>query len=102
MKRLLLTFIAALIVIPASMASGSKLTVVMHDPGCHAFLVNGHFKKSMTVKGPVTLANYDEAPLVIRHHLVKVGKSVRLTKGVYVIKMIHQAPDDNTLKLTVK
>jgi ABC-type sugar transport system substrate-binding protein len=44
-------------------SSPKTVTVVMHDPGCHWFAVNGKFLKQLSVKGPVALANFDEATL---------------------------------------
>jgi hypothetical protein len=38
----------------------------MHDPGCHWFLVNGKYVKSVARHGPVTLLNQDEAALRIK------------------------------------
>jgi hypothetical protein len=84
----------------------AKVTVVMHDPGCHWFSVGGKMKRTLTVKGPARLANFDEAALriagngkVVRE---KVGGKLVLARGVYRITMVHQAPDDNHLRLTVK
>ncbi len=79
--------------------------IVMHDPGCHWFAVGGKFKTSLSVKGPISLANYDEATLkVVGATSVKydrVGKSLTLARGTYRITMVGQAPDDNHLKLVV-
>ena len=35
----------------------------MHDPGCHWFAANGKFLRTLSVAGPVKLANFDEAAL---------------------------------------
>jgi hypothetical protein len=84
----------------------TKVTVAMHDPGCHWFLVGGKYVKSLSVKGPVSLVDFDEAALkivgasVLKHDAV--GKKVALARGVYRITMVGQAPDDNTLTLIVK
>jgi hypothetical protein len=82
------------------------VTVAMHDPGCHWFSVNGKYLKTLTVRGPVKLANYDEAALlVVGPAGVKraaVGKQILLGRGTYGITMVGQAPDDNHLRLTVK
>jgi hypothetical protein len=82
------------------------VTVAMHDPGCHWFAVGGKFLKTLTVSGPVKLANYDEAALLVAGGKgVKrdaVGKQLLLGRGVYTITMVGQAPDDNHLKLTVR
>ena len=84
----------------------TKVTVAMHDPGCHWFLVGGKYMKSLSVKGPVSLVNFDEAALkIVGGSLVKhdaIGKRVALTHGTYRITMVGQAPDDNTLVLIVK
>ena len=84
----------------------TKVTVAMHDPGCHWFLAGGMYVKSLSVKGPVSLLNVDEAALkivgasVVKHDAV--GKKVALVRGTYRITMVGQAPDDNTLMLIVK
>ena len=79
--------------------------VIMKDPGCHWFSVGGKLKMNLAVKGPVALANYDEAALkVVGPHGVKhalVGKKITLTRGSYRITMVGQHPDDNTLKFIV-
>jgi len=89
-----------------SAAAPKIVTVAMHDPGCHWFSTNGKFTKSMTVKGPVALANYDEAALKVAGRgtvrLDAVGKKIVLARGNYKITMVGQAPDDNTLVLVVK
>jgi hypothetical protein len=82
------------------------VTVAMRDPGCHWFLVGHKYLKSMTVAGPVQLANFDEAALKIAGPsgvaLDQVGKKIALSPGAYHITMVGQAPDDNHLKLIVK
>lgn len=82
------------------------LKVVMHDPGCHWFMVHGKVTRTATVKGRVRLVNMDEAALKVasRHGMshIRVGKSIVLGHGHYVIMMVGQAPDDNYLKLTVR
>ena len=89
-----------------SHASGTKVTVVMHDPGCHWFSVAGKFKTKLAVAGPARLFNVDEAALkVVGHGTVKhvgMGKTITLAKGTYAITMVGQAPDDNHLKLIVR
>ncbi len=85
--------------------STKTVRVVMKDPGCHWFSVGGKLKIKLAVKGPVALANFDEAALKIAGphgtKLDPVGKSITLTRGSYRITMVGQHPDDNTLKLTV-
>jgi hypothetical protein len=82
------------------------LKVVMHDPGCHWFLVHGHMRATASVKGPIRLRNFDEAAIKVmsrtkvRH--VRLGSSIVLHHGRYVITMVGQAVDDNYLKLTVR
>jgi hypothetical protein len=104
---------AALLVLAAGTAgaaaghrSATTVTVAMHDPGCHWFSVGGKFLKTLTVKGPVSFANYDEAALKVAGPAgVKrdaIGKRINLTRGTYTITMVGQAPDDNTLKLVVR
>jgi hypothetical protein len=87
-------------------AAPKTVAVVMHDPGCHWFMSGGKFVKTLAVAGPVKLANYDEAALIVKGPkgtvIVKTGKPASLAKGVYGITMVNQAADDNHLKLTVK
>ena len=87
-------------------AAATKVTVVMHDPGCHWFSVNGAFKTKLAVNGPAKLLNVDEATLKVANassvEKVGVGKTVLLGKGSYTITMVGQAPDDNHLKLVVR
>jgi hypothetical protein len=77
----------------------------MHDPGCHWFTSNGKFVRTLSVAGPVNLANFDEKALIVagpngvKHDAV--GKLLPLGPGVYHITMVGQAPDDNHLKLVV-
>lgn len=96
---------------PASAAKSHQratttLNIVMHDPGCHWFKIGGKFTKRATAAGPVRLANYDEATLKVssqgglRH--IPVNKSIVVGHGSYTITMVHQAVDDNHLKLTVR
>jgi hypothetical protein len=109
MKRMLVVLgvLAALGVAPAatSAQTATKVTVAMHDPGCHWFQVGTTYRESLTVRGPVSLFNVDEAALVVKgptgRKLDPVGKSLRLVKGVYRITMVKQAPDDNHLLLRV-
>jgi len=96
------------------MTGGMKATktirIVMHDPGCHWFSVNGKLKTRLSVNRPVALVNYDIATLkavgprgvkrtMIRHALG--GKPVTFGPGSYTITMVGMPPDDNTLKLVV-
>ena len=123
MRKLILTSIAALALLTASLmlvagaaagsaTAASKLIVAMRDPGCHWFYTGGgpsHRKYTKTIarQGPVKLVNLDEAALIIKgpggtkHE--KVGATLTLNaKGIYKITMVKQAPDDNHLKLTIK
>ena len=80
--------------------------IVMHDPGCHWFMVHGKYATKDTVKtNQARLVNQDEAPLKVasRHGMrhIAVGKSIVVGHGNYVIMMVGQANDDNFLKLTV-
>lgn len=118
MKRIttiLIPIAACSLVLAAGQAAGAPsqssamktVNVVMKDPGCHWFSVGGKVstKLKLFVKGPVALANYDEAalkivsPSSVKH--VVVGKKITLTRGSYRITMVGQHPDDNTLKLVV-
>jgi hypothetical protein len=87
-------------------SSPATVTVVMRDPGCHWFSVGGKLTTALSAKGPVSLANFDEAALKIvgAHGVVRdaVAGHVLLGKGLYRITMVGQARDDNTLKLFVK
>ena len=82
------------------------LTVVMHDPGCHWFLVHGKVSSTASVAGPIRLRDLDENTLKIasrtKMRYVHVGKSITLSRGNYVVMMVKQAADDNYLKLTVR
>jgi hypothetical protein len=84
----------------------TKVTVAMHDPGCHSFLVGGTYLKTLSVHGPASLLNADEATLIVAGKngtkTVKVGKTMLLDRGVYRITMVKQAPDDNHLVLSVR
>jgi hypothetical protein len=91
----------------ASAAKPKVVPIVMHDPGCHWFMVGGKYKLSLTVKGATTFRNVDEAALIFKGknftRQLPVGKSLTITKrGVYHITMVDQAPDDNHLLLVVK
>jgi hypothetical protein len=88
-------------------AASKTVKIVMHDPGCHWFMVNGKLAKKDTVTANhVKLVDQDEAALKVasRHGLqhIAVGKSLVVGHGSYVIMMVGQAPDDNYLKLTVR
>ena len=91
---------------PSHATAGTKVTVVMKDPGCHWFSYGGKTSTRLAVRGPVRLFNVDEAALEIvgpgSVHRAPVGKTVVLGKGVYKITMVGQAPDDNHLKLVVR
>lgn len=90
----------------AGHASVKTVSVVMHDPGCHWFSAGGKYVKTLTVKGPVALANYDEKTLLVASASgVKpdpIMKKITLEPGTYKITMVKQASDDNTLKLVVR
>jgi hypothetical protein len=107
MKTFLISLVAA-----AAFAGGSNaattartVTVAMHDPGCHWFLVGGAYKQHLSVTGPISLLNFDEAALRVAGptgvKLDPVGKKLTLGRGVYHITMVKQASDDNHLVLTV-
>ena len=87
-------------------ATTKTVKIVMHDPGCHWFMVHGKYATKDTVKAKqVRLVNQDEAALKVasRHGMkhIAVGKSIVVGRGNYVIMMVGQASDDNYLKLTV-
>jgi hypothetical protein len=87
-------------------AAKSTLVVAMHDPGCHWFSIHGTFEKAATVAGPVRVRNMDEATLKVASRsgtrYIKVGRSLVLERGNYVVMMVGQAVDDNYLTLTVR
>jgi hypothetical protein len=87
-------------------AAPRTLKVVMHDPGCHWFLVHGKVTRTASLRGPIRLQNFDEAALKVASrsgaHYIKIGRSLVLHRGHYVVMMVGQAPDDNYLKLTVR
>lgn len=88
-------------------AAPTPVTVVMRDPGCHWFSVNGKLLRTLTVKGPVALTNKDMGTLDIvggksMMHADEIGKQVTLLRGAYTIVMVGQAKDDNVLRLVVK
>jgi hypothetical protein len=86
--------------------AAKTLIVAMHDPGCHWFFAHGKYTKSATVAGPIRLLNEDEKALIVTSghssKLIPVGKGLVLNHGHYVVTMVHQAKDDNHLKLTVR
>ncbi len=101
-----LTAAAAGVASAAPAAKPKVVPIVMHDPGCHWFLVGGKYKASLTVKGTTAFRNLDEAALVFKgrsfYRRVAVGKTLTITKpGVYEITMVRQARDDNHLRLVV-
>ncbi|HEY6960369.1 MAG TPA: hypothetical protein VI408_00625 [Gaiellaceae bacterium] len=108
MKKLLIPIAAAVFLVAgaAQAQSPTKVSVVMHDPGCHWFSVAGKFQKTLTVNGAAKLVNLDESTLIVkgagatRHD--GVGKTLVLGKGTYTVTMVKQAPDDNHLKLVVR
>lgn len=110
MKKLSAIFaavVAAALAGTGSAATTAKtVTVAMHDPGCHWFLVGGAYTRHLTTSGPVSLLNFDEAALRIAGpsgvKFDAVGKKLTLTRGVYHITMVKQAADDNRLVLTVR
>jgi hypothetical protein len=108
MRKLVITGLAVAFALagPAG-AAPSKLVVAMHDPGCHWFSVGGKYTKTVTRHGAVQLVNFDEAALVVKGprgtKIERVGAKLTLrARGVYRITMVHQAPDDNHLKLTIR
>ena len=88
-------------------ATTKTVKIVMHDPGCHWFMVHGTYATKDAVKAKqVRLVNQDEAALKVASRQgmkhIAVGKSIVVSRGNYVIMMVGQAPDDNYLKLTVR
>ena len=113
MKILVISIFAALAVgggqalaaTSSHQASPKTLKVVMHDPGCHWFLVHGKAVKSAVEHGQIRLLNLDEAKLKVasrtKVRFIPVGKSIVVGRGHYVVMMVGQAADDNYLKLAV-
>jgi hypothetical protein len=106
MRKLLLTPLLAL-VFAAPAAAAPVVPIVMKDPGCHWFLVNGKFGVRYVSHGAVTIRNLDEKSLKFvgpgGTRIEKVGATLTLkTKGTYRITMVGQAKDDNHLVLVVK
>jgi hypothetical protein len=105
-RKLLVTGLFALVfAVPASAAR--VVPIVMKDPGCHWFSVNGKMSTRYVSHGAVTIQNFDENTLKFvgpgGTKLDKVGKTVTLSaKGTYHITMVGQAKDDNHLVLVVK
>lgn len=106
MRKLL--FIGVLALAVAAPASGATLVpIVMRDPGCHWFQVDGKYSVRYVSHGAVAIRNLDIAALRVvgpsGPRLDEVGKTMTLTrKGVYHITMVGQARDDNHLVLTVR
>ncbi len=102
----LLAFGASQALARTSTPATKTVAVAMHDPGCHWFAVNGKFLRTLTVTGPIKLANFDEKTLLVAGPTgVKrdaVGKLLPLSAGHYRITMVGQAPDDNHLMLVVR
>lgn len=89
----------------AASPAAQTVTVAMRDPGCHWFQTSQGYQKSLSVTGPVNLVNSDEAALkIVGAHGAqtdRLGGQVSLAPGSYTITMVGQAPDDNTLHLSV-
>jgi hypothetical protein len=87
-------------------SAAGTVPIVMHDPGCHFFNVNGKLLSKLTVSGKTTFRNLDEAALVFKGtsfaKKLAVGKTLALTRGTYHITMVGQAADDNHLLLVIK
>lgn len=108
MRKLLIpTLLALVVVAPAAAQRTTALQVRMADPGCHWFYSHGKLVKTVTVSGPVTVTNLDEAALKYvgpggTKIEKRLGKITLSSPGVYHVTMVGQAPDDNHLKLTIK
>ena len=70
----------------------TKVMVAMHDPGCHWFLVGGKYVKSLSVKGPASLVNFDEAALKIAG--ASGVKLIRLDEGDKLVAMTRVQPEE--------
>jgi hypothetical protein len=98
--------VTALVLASGASARATGVMVMMHEPGCHSFFVNGKYMKRLAVRGPAKVFNYDEDTLIVRGHgvrMIRVAKYVLLrSPGVYKITMVDQEATDYTLTLTVK
>lgn len=108
-KRLsifLATAVAGGLLVAGTASAAGTVPIVMKDPGCHWFSVNGKFMNKLTVKGKTTFRNLDEATLVFkgpsRTQKLPVGHALALAAGTYHITMVGQKPDDNHLLLVIK
>ncbi len=108
MRKLILTGLAGLaaLILALPAAASPVLQIVMKDPGCHWFKVGAKLTTRYVAHGTISIQNFDEAALKFVSPkgtvLLKVGKTMRFTKGTYRITMVGQAKDDNVLKLIVK
>ncbi len=106
MRKLLLIGLFALVfALPAGAAP--VVPIVMKDPGCHWFSVNGKLGIKYVSHGPVAIRNLDEAALRFvgptGTKLEKVGAVITFkAKGTYHVTMVGQAKHDNKLTLVVK
>ena len=109
MRKLTLTALTGLAALAFAVPAVASpvVPIVMKDPGCHWFSVNGKMSTRYVSHGAVTIQNLDENTLRFAGpggtKLDKVGKTVTLSaKGTYHITMVGQAKDDNHLVLVVK
>ena len=115
-KRLLIIVLAAaaagtMLASSVAIASAPKklgvVPIVMHDPGCHFFQVNGKLSTKLTLTHATAVRNLDEAALIVKstklNARIGVGKTLAIrTPGVYHLTMVGQHPDDNHLVLVLK
>lgn len=91
----------------ASTASASPKTIFIRhrDPGCHWYVVNGHYLSQYRANSSVILFNQDIATQkIVGSHgtiMLQPGQKILLGKGVYHETMMGQASDDNHLLLTI-
>jgi hypothetical protein len=120
MTKRITTYLLATLALMAVLAAGpgtalassarakpSIVPIVMADPGCHWFQVDGKKSARLVVGGPTSFVNRDEAALVFAggslHERLAVGKTLAVTKpGTYRITMVGQFRHDNTLVLVVR
>ena len=106
MRKLLLIGLFALVfALPATAAP--VVPIVMKDPGCHWFSVNGKYAVKYVAHGPVAIRNLDEAALKFvgpsGTKLGKIGAVITFkAKGTYRVTMVGQSKHDNVLTLVVK
>ena len=108
MRKLTLTALTGLAALAFAVPAVASpvVPIVMKDPGCHWFSVNGKFSTRYVAHGTVAIMNLDQAMLKFAGprgtRLEKIGQTLRFTKGTYRVTMVGQSKHDNVLTLVVK